>query len=137
MTPWEENIQAYPEIEEVKNWLDQGNKNDFYQSVIDQAKKRKLSDKQIESVKRSFDKVKNPPKKITFDDLDVLVYSKVLDILMSVSPMGSEFYNSIKNQIKDNQQLSEKQWSVVTSKFYRFRKSILRKIFTGSTKKGA
>jgi len=135
MTPWEENVETYPELEEVKAWIDRGNKNDFYQSIIDQAEKRKLSDKQIESVKRSFEKIKNPPKKILFDDLDTIVYSRILDLLSNISPMGSEFYMSIKNQIKSKKELSEKQWAAVTKKFYRFRKSLLRSIFTGSTKK--
>ena len=135
MTPWEENIAAVPELEDIKRWLGQGNKNDFLESIIQQADRRKLSDRQLESAKNAADKIKNPPKRITFDELDKMAYSKVLGYLANISPTGYDFYSSISQQIVDKGSLSEKQWDSVTKKFYRFRKSLLRKIFTGSTQK--
>lgn len=135
MTPWEENLTRFPELEEIKKWLAAGNKNEFYDSIVNQATKRKLSDRQIESAQRSFEKIKNPPKRVTFDDLEVQAYTRILVWLADISPMGGEFYRSIEVQIKNKKQLSEKQWESVTKKMYRFRKSLLRKCFTGQTKK--
>ena len=135
MTTWEENVSNFPELEEIKNWLIQGNKNDFYESIVRQANKRILSQAQIDAAQKSFNKIKNPPKSRQFNDYEVKAFSKIFSILSSVSPMGSEFYKSLSNQLNNKKQLSEKQWDLSLKKMYRFRKSILRTLFTGRSKK--
>ena len=135
MSIYDDNLKALPELEDIKKWLDAGNKNDFYDSIIKQASVRTLSPRQAEAVKTGADKIKNPPKRIEFDELSAKVFVKVLNYLADISPMGSDFYQSIETQIKNKKFLTEKQWESIKKKFYRFRKSLLRKIFTGSTQK--
>lgn len=132
---WIQNSNNFPELKDIKQWLDDGNENDFFESIVKQANNRILSDRQIESAQKGFDKIMNPAKRIEFDELEKKAYVIILNHLSLISPMGYDFYNSISMQISSKKYLSEKQWESVKRKFYRFRKSLLRTIFTGSTQK--
>lgn len=128
MSVYDENLKSFPELNDLKKWIDAGNKNDFLESIFAQASKRVLSDKQINAAINSYYKIMNPPKRITFDEQEQIAYKTALNILANASPMGYEFYTSIMDQIGEKKSLSEKQWESVKKKFHRFRKTLMRKI---------
>lgn len=131
MTPYEINKQKFPEIDKIGEWLDAGNQNDFIESVYKQASKRELSDRQIEGIKKFYERITTPkPSKLKFTEKrrEALIFA-IEEYLKSYAMNTYEMMNSFVDQLKRNRYLSEKQYAVITRLAHRYRKDIFKRVF--------
>lgn len=138
---YKQNLAWLPELDDIKKEID-SNPNipqktkDFLGSIHSQASYRKLSQGQIDAAKSAYDRILHPPKIIEFDDERKKLFLEIIEIIITIQGWGAtEFIYSIKDRITAEERLSEKQFEALKKSIHRFRKSILRNIFTGSHKK--
>ena len=125
----QDNLDKFPELEEIGKWLET-HENSFLSSIYRNANRYKLSDKQIEAAKNSWERIKST-KTIKMSANTIHTLMKVYDDFLPRT-----YYNNmnwvieILMRINDrNGEATEKQYESLHRIFYKYRKSTLKKIF--------
>jgi hypothetical protein len=133
MDYYKENLKKLPELDDIGKLLSanafSASAERFLSSIYDQSKKRLLSQNQMDTAKSIYNKHKNPPKRIVFDDHRKKRLVQLIDILSNVSPMSYEINTSFKQQLETKGYLSEKQMTSLRKRMLRFKRAIMKRIF--------
>ena len=126
------NLKKLPELDAIKQWIDQGNKHDFLESVFKQASKWYLSDKQVAAVKKVWGMqtgTVGPTQYVTFDDKQKEAILLLLDYVKQYSIQTHEMYESFIQQVRAKGKLSTKQYETIINKGHKYRRAIFKKAF--------
>ena len=139
MSVYDENKARFPELDQIGDWLENNNHN-FLRSIYDNSKKWKLSDRQIESASRSWGYITDgtpKPNRITVPSNEAKIYRYVADNYLAhtyYNERQSDFLYKMIDLAEVKGEMSEKQYESMFNIFYKFKKSILKKMF-GNYKK--
>ena len=134
MSIYDENVAKFPELPQIGDWLKNNNHN-FLKSIYDNSHKWNLSDRQIESASRSWGYITDgtpKPNRITVPENEAKIYRHVADNYLPHTYYNqgqSDFLYKMIDVAEVKGEMSEKQFASMFKIFYRFRKSILKKIF--------
>jgi len=129
MSIYDENLANLPELKDIGEWL-KSNSNDFLSSMYYNSSRFILSPKQIFAAKNSWEKVKNPPIHVAIEDHTIKTLRFVFDNYISRTYYNSmSFLENLLYAAEANNKLTQKQYDSMIAAFYKFRKSIIKKIF--------
>jgi len=123
----EKNKEKLPDIDQFKDA-----KNDFLKSIYSQASSRILSDNQVSTAQRVWEKLKNPPVWVNFSSEQVGVFNIIFDLLLQIQGRyASEFIYSMKKQLNEKGKLTDKQYKAVLVKMDKFKRALMKRIWSG------
>jgi len=129
MSVYDENLVNLPELKDIGDWL-KSNSNDFLSSIYNNSSRYILSSKQVFAAKNAWEKIKDPPVYITIEEHTIKTLRFVFE-----NYMARTYYNTMSilenllYKAEDYGKLTQKQYDSMIASFYKFRKSIIKKIF--------
>ncbi len=129
MSVYDENLVNLPELKDIGDWL-KSNSNDFLSSIYNNSSKYSLSSKQVFAAKNVWENIKDPPVYITIEEHTIKTLKFVFENHMTRSYYNSmTFLENLLYKAEDYGKLTQKQYDSMIAAFYKFRKSIIKKIF--------
>jgi hypothetical protein len=123
---YDENKKKLPDLDKF-----QSSKDNFLMSIESQAHSRMLSDAQVETATRRWEKLKDPPVWINFSSQQAGVLIQLCDILMAAQGRyASPFIFSVREQVHKKGKLTQKQYAALLKVAEHFKKAVMKRIWT-------
>jgi hypothetical protein len=126
------NLKRLPELDAIKQWLDQGNKHDFLESVFKQASKWFLSDKQVAAVKKVWGMqtgTVGPTQYIEFDENRKEAVLLLIRYASQYARNTYEMYQSFASQVQSKSKMTAKQYETLINKAHKYKRAIFKRAF--------
>jgi hypothetical protein len=122
MTVYDLNKRDLPDLDQFPS-----SNNDFLKSIAAQATTYPLTPRQIEAAKNVWARI-NGPK---FDEFDRYTLDLVLELFVQMKGMSGygEWYYKLKDQLRKEGRLSDKQMLALREKMVHYRKALIRRAF--------